>query len=321
MSARIAACAMAALGRPGAVARATRIGGGRASEVFLVEGGARDVIAYWLPDGGAREAQRRFAVLERVAGAFRLAPKPLAVAADGAAALLLVERLDGVAPAASGPLAPDTVGRLAAQFIAALADLHALEIAPADRPPDYLRRILGEWQRRWRAEEAGAAVDDDFQAVARWLTERIPAAEPTAFLHNDYKLDNILVDPGDPARVVGVVDWELAAVGHPLADLGAALAYWIEPGDSSLLRLDAPGPSCAPGAPTRAALVDRYAAAAGRDVTEPAYWYAYGLLRLAVITQQLALRRRDEGQRVPRAGLIVRWLLDRAAQACGSGRL
>ncbi|WDD90772.1 phosphotransferase family protein (plasmid) [Burkholderia sp. FERM BP-3421] len=321
MNARIAEQAMTALGRPGAAARATRIGGGRASEVFRVQGGERDVIAYWLPEGGVREAQRRFAVLDRLAGQFRLAPKPLAVGDAGAAALLLVERLGGVAPATCGPLAPDTVRRLAEQFVATLAALHALEIAPADRPPDYLRRILGEWRRRWNAEAAGAAVDADFRAVANWLAERIPDAAPAAFLHNDYKLDNILVDPGDPARVVGVVDWELAAVGHPLADLGAALAYWIEPGDSSLLRLDAPGPSCAPGAPTRAALVELYAAAAGRDVAEPAYWYAYGLLRLAVITQQLALRRRDEGQRVPRSALIVRWLLDRAAQACGSGRL
>ncbi|MDR6504220.1 aminoglycoside phosphotransferase (APT) family kinase protein [Burkholderia ambifaria] len=321
MSARIAAQAMAALGRPGVGARAIRIGGGRASEVFLVQGGEREAIAYWLPEGGAREAWRRFAVLARLADAFRLAPKPLAVGeGDDGSALLLVERLDGVAPAACGSLAPGTVARLAAHFIDTLAALHAIDIAPDERTPNYLRRILGEWQRRWNGEE-GADVDAEFQAIARWLTERIPATEPATLLHNDYKLDNILVDPGDPARVVGVVDWELAAIGHPLADLGAALAYWIERGDSSLLRLDAPGPSCEAGAPTRAALVDRYSAAAGRDVTEPAYWYAYGLLRLAVITQQLALRRRDEGQRVPRSRLLVRWLLDRASEACGSGRL
>ncbi|MBN3005211.1 phosphotransferase family protein [Chromobacterium alkanivorans] len=321
MSARIAERAMAALGRSGAGARATRVGGGRASEVFLVQGGDRELIAYWLPEGGAREARRRFALLERLAGQFRLAPRPLAVDDGEDAALLLVEKLDGVAPAACGQLAPDAVRRLAENFIATLASLHALEVAPADRPPDYLRRILGEWRRRWNAEEAGEALDADFRAAADWLTARLPETEPAAWLHNDYKLDNILVDPGDPARVVGVVDWELAAVGHPLADLGAALAYWIEGRDSSLLRLDAPGPSCAPGAPTRAALVDLYAAAAGREVPSPAYWYAYGLLRLAVITQQLALRRRDEGLRVPRAKLIVRWLLDRAAEACGGGRL
>lgn len=321
MSARIAERAMAALGRSGMGARATRVGGGRASEVFLVQGGDSELIAYWLPEGGAREARRRFALLERMAGQFRLAPRPLAVDEDGDAALLLVEKLEGVAPAACGPLAPDTVCRLAENFIGTLASLHALEVAPADRPPDYLRRILSEWRRRWNAEEAGGAIDADFSAVADWLTEHMPETAPAAWLHNDYKLDNILVDPGDPARVVGVVDWELAAVGHPLADLGAALAYWIENRDSSLLRLDAPGPSCAPGAPTREALVDLYAAAAGREVTAPAYWYAYGLLRLAVITQQLALRRRDEGQRVPRAKLIVRWLLDRAAEACGGGRL
>lgn len=322
MSAEIAQRAMAALGRPGGPAQATRIGGGRASEVFLVQAGNRDVIAYLLPAGAPREAQRRLGVLERIGEHFPLAPKPLAVGggADDGSTLLLVERLDGVLPAACGPLSPDVVRRLARNFIAALAALHAVEIAPAEWPPDYLRRSLGEWRRRWNEEEA-AGADGDFKAVARWLTERLPDASPAAFLHNDFKLDNTLVDPGDPARVVGVLDWELAAIGHPLADLGIALAYWIERRDPPLLRLDAPGPSCAPGAPTREALVDLYAEASGREVAQPAYWYAYGLLRLAVITQQLALRHRGDGQRVPRSRLIVRWLLSRASEVCGSARL
>ncbi|KVE24468.1 phosphotransferase [Burkholderia singularis] len=322
MKASVAEQAMAALGCPRVAARATRIGGGRASKVFLVQGGERDVIAYLLPAGGAREAQRRFDVLARIAEQFRLAPKPLAVgeASGDGAALLLVERLDGVAPTVCGPLSSDTVGRLAGNFITVLAALHAIDIAPADRPTDYMRRNLGEWRRRWNEQEA-ADTDDDFKAVMQWLEERIPDASPAAFLHNDYKLDNILVDPGDPARLAGVVDWELATVGHPLADLGVALAYWIESKDSPLLRLDTPGPSCAPGAPTRATLVDLYATASGREVVRPAYWYAYGLLRLAVITQQLALRSHDDARHVPRSRLIVRWLLDRAAQACGSGRL
>ncbi|KVE37744.1 phosphotransferase family protein [Burkholderia sp. TSV86] len=322
MNDAIAQRTLAALGHSGGPAQATRIGGGRASEVFLVRTGDRDVVAYLLPAEAAREAQRRFAVLQRIGEHFPLAPKPLAVgdAADDGSTLLLVERLGGVSPVACGPLLPDTARRLARNFIAALAALHAVEIAPAEHTPDYLRRSLGEWRRRWNDEE-GAHAGEDFNAVAQWLTQRLPDASPAAILHNDFKLDNILVDPGDPARVVGVVDWELAAVGHPLADLGIALAYWIEARDPSLLQLDAPGPSCAPGAPTREALVDLYAEATGREVTQPAYWYAYGLLRLAVITQQLELRHRGNGQRVPRSRLIVRWLLSRASEVCGSARL
>lgn len=323
MTAAVAQCTMAALGRPGVAAQATRIGGGRASDVYLVQTGDRDVIAYLLPVGTAREAQRRFAALERVAGHFRFAPKPLAVSdgGDHGAPLLLVERLGGVPPAACGPLSSDAVCRLAANFVAALAALHAIEIAPADHAPDYLRRSIGEWQRRWNEEEA-AGAGDDFRAVTQWLLEHLPTDHsPSSLLHNDYKLDNILVDPGDPARLVGIVDWELATIGHPLADLGIALAYWIESWDPSLLRLDSPGPSDVPGAPSRVALVDMYAAAIGHEVAQPAYWYVYGLLRLAVITQQLALRQHSGGQRVPRSRLIVRVLLARAAETCGSGRL
>ncbi|MBP5072415.1 phosphotransferase family protein [Pseudomonas chlororaphis] len=322
MSLRVAHRTMIALGNPGAAALATRIGAGRSSETYLVQANDRDLITYVLPSGSGREAHRRFAVLERIAEHYRLAPKPLAVmdVSDEGLSLLVMERLPGILPTTCVSLTPDTVRRLCVGFISALASLHAIEIAPVDRPPEYLRRSIGDWERRWCEEEA-AGAHDDFNAVVRWLTDNLPDQVASAFVHNDFKLDNILVDPGDPARVVGVVDWELATIGHPLADLGIALAYWIERGDSSLLRLDAPGPSCALGAPTRQELVELYAAASGREVPNASYWYVYGLLRLAVITQQLVLRHKDGGPPVPRGQLIVRSLLVHALNTCGSGRL
>nr|AFR69336.1 phosphotransfearse SpiG [Pseudomonas sp. Q71576] len=322
MSLQVAHSTMTALGSPGAAALATRIGAGRSSETYLVQANDRDLITYVLPSGSAREAQRRFAVLAQIAERYRLAPKPLAVveACDEGRTLLVMERLPGVLPTACGSLSPDMVRRLCAGFISALASLHAIEIAPVDRPPDYLRRSIGDWERRWCEEEA-AGAHDDFKSVVRWLADNLPDQVASAFVHNDFKLDNILVDPGDPARVVGVVDWELATIGHPLADLGVALAYWIERRDSSLLRLEAPGPSCALGAPTRQELVELYSAASGREVLHASYWYVYGLLRLAVITQQLVLRHKDGGQSVPRGLLIVRSLLAHASNTCGSGRL
>ncbi len=324
MSATIARRTMVALGRPATPARATRIGGGRASEVYLVQAEDRDVVAYVLPTGTGREARRRFAVLARIAEQFPLAPKPVAIGnmseEDDSSPLLLVERLGGVPPAACGSLAADIVRRLAANFVSALAVLHAIRIVPADRPPDYLHRSIKEWERRWDEEAAGLA-NEDFTAVVRWLMTNSPDQSACALLHNDFKLDNILVDPGDPARVVGVVDWEMANIGHPFADLGIALSYWIESRDPLLLRLEAPGPSCAPGAPTRPELVDLYVTATGSEVESAAYWYAYGLLRLAVVTQNLALRPSEDGRRVPRSRLIVRTLLTQASEICGSGRL
>ncbi|HGM5168651.1 TPA: phosphotransferase family protein [Serratia marcescens] len=318
MNQHIAQCTMTVLGYAGTMASATRISGGRASEVYLVTSSAHDAVVYRLPKGALREAKRRLTVMARIAECFPLAPKPLAVSntADGSP-LLITQRLNGVIPASCGELSLTTVDRLARHFVSTLATLHAIEVAPANASLDYFPRIMAEWQRRWNTEDA-AQDDAEFQAIALWLSQRSVPSRPDAFLHNDYKLDNILVDPGDPGRMVGVVDWELSSIGHPLSDLGIMLAYWIEPQDSSLLRLDVPGPSCVAGAPSRAALVDFYAEATNRDVEHPEYWCVFGLWRLAVITQQLSLR---HDQPLPRSRLIIRTLLARAAEICGGKRL
>jgi aminoglycoside phosphotransferase (APT) family kinase protein len=318
MNQDIARCTMSALSYAAKTATATRISGGRASEVYLVTSNDNDAVVYRLPKGALCEAQRRFTLMARIAKHFPYMPKPLAVssAADGSP-LLITQRLNGVVPASCGRLLPATIDRLAKNFISTLATLHAIEIAPADQLPDYLTRIMAEWQRRWNTDD-NAQNNADFQAVAQWLSQQSVIPRLDTFLHNDYKLDNILVDPGDPGRIVGIVDWELSTIGHPLSDFGIMLAYWIEPRDSALLRLDAPGPSFAAGAPSRASLVDYYAEATNRSVEHPEYWYVFGLWRLAVITQQLSMR---QDQLLPRSRLIIRTLLARAAEVCGGGQL
>ena len=109
-------------------------------------------------------------------------------------------------------------------------------------------------------------------------------------IHNDFKLDNLVLDPTDPGRVIGVLDWEMTTVGDPLLDLGASMAYWVERGDAPALRAIRTMPSTAKGMPTRQQLLERYFERSGRRVEDFTWYLVYGLFRLAVIAQQIYLR-------------------------------
>src|SRR2546422_10834850 len=95
--------------------------------------------------------------------------------------------------------------------------------------------------------------------IAQWLADHMPTASDAALLHNDYKYDNLVLDPEDLTRVVAVLDWEMATVGDPLMDLGATLGYWVEPGDPERMHADAVGATALPRRLTRQELVARYA--------------------------------------------------------------
>jgi aminoglycoside phosphotransferase (APT) family kinase protein len=109
-------------------------------------------------------------------------------------------------------------------------------------------------------------------------------------VHNDFKFDNVVLDPDDPTRIVAVLDWEMCTLGDPLLDLGTTLGYWAEPGDDPAWRAMAFGPTAMPGALTRREIAERYAERTGRDVGNMLYYYAFALLKIAVIVQQIHYR-------------------------------
>src|SRR5262249_54812669 len=141
---------------------------------------------------------------------------------------------------------------------------------------------------------------------------------------NDFKFDNLVLDPGDPARVVAVLDWEMATVGDPLMDLGSTLGYWVEPGDPEPLRRAAVGPTVQPGSLTRRDAVERYQAATGRQAGDVLFYYVYGLFKVAVIAQQIYARYTRGATSDPRfaaLGGVVAALGQGAALAIDSGRV
>jgi len=130
----------------------------------------------------------------------------------------------------------------------------------------------------------------EMDALYAWLKAHIPASSGPSLVHNDYKLDNVMLDPASPSRVVAVLDWEMCTVGDPLIDLGIFLCYWAERGDPEARRESISPVTTEAGWMTRAEIADRYAEISGRDVSGTAFYETFALFKIAVVLQQIYIR-------------------------------
>jgi aminoglycoside phosphotransferase (APT) family kinase protein len=144
-------------------------------------------------------------------------------------------------------------------------------VSEIGRPAGFLERQLTGWFGRWR--NARTSEIPDMDRIMEWLSAGAPDSSDVVLLHNDYKLDNLMLDESNPARVVAVLDWEMAALGDPLIDLGILLCYMREDGET--------------GWPTREELIERYAAATGRDASRIDYYEVFAMFKVAVVLQQI----------------------------------
>ncbi len=155
------------------------------------------------------------------------------------------------------------------------------------------------------------------------IRERLAATQPEplapALVHNDWKLDNAMLDPADPGRLHAVLDWDMATHGDPLVDLGTLLAYWSEAGDIPCRRGVTPV-TTHPGFPSRAELAGRYAERRGTSLAALRWYEAFGLWRLAIILQQIYIRfarGQTADERFARFGEAATGLLDASAALLG----
>jgi aminoglycoside phosphotransferase (APT) family kinase protein len=277
---------------------------GHSNLTYLVRLGDREIVLrrppFHNPVKSAHDMGREYRVLLRLHAVYPAAPRPLAYCDDETiigAPFYLMERRRGVILRRTLPpglrLDPDTARRLSESFIDNLAVLHGLDymaagLADLGRPAGYAQRQVEGWAKRY-----DDAKTDDLPAMrelAAWLRERIPRGSGAALIHNDYKYDNLILDPAELTRIIGVLDWEMCTIGDPLMDLGSTLAYWVEAGDPEAFQAVGMGPTALPGSMTRRQLLERYAAHSGRDVADMLFYYCYGLFKLAVIIQQIYVR-------------------------------
>ncbi len=271
--------------------------GGHSNLTYLVRFGGTELVIRRPPLGPvppkAHDMAREFRWLTALHAVFPLTPRAYWLCEDPAvigSVFYVMERRRGLVVRHDEPLTlagnPDARRRLSEALVDALAHLHSLDVsrgpvAELGKPAGFVERQVRGWAERW--QRAKTADVPDMDAVAGWLAERVPQdPEPPAVVHGDFKLDNVLIDPLDVGRLVAIFDWEMSALGDPLVDLGIFLAYW----SSS----DTPIVTDRPGYLSKDAIVQRYAARSGRDLTAIRFYETFALFKIAVVVQQIFYR-------------------------------
>jgi aminoglycoside phosphotransferase (APT) family kinase protein len=282
--------------------RAQRIGDGASNLTSLVErDGARVVLRRPPPPPlppSAHDMVREARVQTCLARGGVRVPRIIAVCEDEdviGAPFYLMEEIAGAVVTDALPPAldtPDERRRLGFELVDALAELHAVDwracgLETLGRPTGYLERQLRRWSGLW---EVNATRElGDCLEVGERLRATMPESPPSTVVHGDYRFGNVMVGLDAPARLEAILDWEMATIGDPLADLGYLVASWSEPG-APAHPLQLSPVTAQPGFPTRAELVARYAETTASDVSRLDWYVAFGLWKASVFCEAIYRR-------------------------------
>ena len=251
----------------------------------------------------AHDMGRESGILAKLNAVYPLAPRPYFFCEDESvigAPFYVMERRTGVVLDESFPdgVEPDEeqCRGVSRTLVDTLVELHAVDIAESGladlgKPDGFLRRQTEGWISRY--EKAKTDEIKEIEPLTDWLARDIPKSPPPTVIHNDYKLNNLVLDPEDLTEVRAVLDWEMATVGDPLFDLAVSLSYWIEAEDPDELAAVMPTVTVTPGFMTRQQLIDRYAEKSGRDLSDMHWYVVFGYFKLAGILQQIYARYRN----------------------------
>jgi aminoglycoside phosphotransferase (APT) family kinase protein len=277
---------------------------GHSNLTYLIRIGEQEYVLRRGPLGPvapkAHDMTREFRVLQLVHPHFPEAPNVFHLCEDTSVlggAFFLMERRrglilrDDIPPSlAREPTYPKQVSET---FIDCLVKLHGIDIAKTGliafgKPEGFLERQVQGWSDRWNRSKTDEMPAMD--RVIRWLDDRRPDSSAPTLVHNDYKLDNVMIRFGCLNRIEAVLDWEMATVGDPLADLGLTLCYWAWSTAPQLPAHRTTALTRQPGWYTRDQLIQRYAERSGRNVSRIGYYEVLGVFKLAVILQQIYYR-------------------------------
>jgi aminoglycoside phosphotransferase (APT) family kinase protein len=274
---------------------------GHSNETFFIRRGVDEWVLRrpprppYLPT--AHDVKREYTVLKAVDGTGARAPRPVLLCEDESvigAPFYLMQKVDGYVIRDRIPErldSPEERRRIGEELIDALAELHAVDWRAAGlegwgRPAGYVERQIGRWTKQLEGATKLTRPLPDFEAITRWLSEHQPPEQPSAIVQGDYKLDNVMFAPDAPARLVAILDWEMATIGDPLADLGWCLSFWREPGEEpDALHGALNDVFSGPGWATRGELVARYEERSGRSMTDIRFYTVLAIWKLGILLE------------------------------------
>jgi aminoglycoside phosphotransferase (APT) family kinase protein len=305
--------------------------GGASNLTYLLCFGDRKLVLRRPPFGTkaatAHDMGREVKVLTALSDHFPYAPRPVAYTTDEGiigCPFYVMEPIEGIILRKDMPAglfaSASQVRGLFERFVEVMQELHALDyqkigLADLGKPEGYVKRQVMGWSKRYRA--ARTPDVPDFEEAMAWLEAKMPPeSERPAIIHNDFKLDNVVLDPANPTRIIGILDWEMSTIGDPLMDLGSTLGYWVQSDDPPERHLMRMMPTHLEGALTRRQFVTLYGRLSGTTMARFDFYHCFGLFRLAGIIQQIYYRfhhgqTKDERFRGFAAGVQI---LERAAR-------
>ncbi|WP_394139347.1 phosphotransferase family protein [Cytobacillus oceanisediminis] len=248
----------------------------------------------------AHDMEREYRILEEISPHFQAAPKPFLFADKSVMGtpFFIMERKKGIVLDTDFPegVVPtkEICRNLSETMVDHLVALHNIDytktgLTKITRPEGFMKRQVSGWIQRY--EKARTDDIEGVEKLKKWMITHVAESEEPAIIHYDYKLNNSMFDE-QLKQMVGLFDWEMTTVGDPLADLGVAMCYWIEPDDSELLKrgMGKPPITATSGFMTRDEFMESYAKKSGRDLTNMNFYLTFAYFKLAVICQQIYYR-------------------------------
>jgi len=279
--------------------RATPIGEGHSNVTYRIERAGSEVVLRRPPrpplPPSAHDVLREARLLRALAHTPARVPEVLAVCEDPAtigAPFYVMELIEGEVIVSSVPAALDTPEqrrRIGEQLIDALVEIHGVDWRAAGlegfgKPTGYLERQLRRFGGLWELNKTREIPA--VESVGAWLGENLPSSGPATIVHGDFRLGNTLFAVGAPAHLEAVLDWEMATIGDPLADIGYLCMMWTEAGDpTGGLREHLGKVTRADGFPTRAELIARYEERSGRSMSDIRWYTTLALWKSVVFME------------------------------------
>jgi aminoglycoside phosphotransferase (APT) family kinase protein len=314
--------------------------GGFSNLTYLVETDTTNLVLRRPPAGaknikGGHDMVREYRLLEAIKkSGFGQVPNPVFLSEGDNfmdAPFYLMEKVEGVifrasdAPNLLKTQPPGTFKDISTALCDTLVDLHSIDIEETGlisigKPEGYIKRQVEGWYKRYEKSQT-----DDLPVMKElydWLTINMPTEQTPTLIHNDFKYDNVVLNPEGLSEIRAILDWEMTTVGDPLMDVGTALSYWCEGQDDDFTKTF--NLSWLPGNLTRQEFADRYAAKSGRDLSNILYYYVFGLFKNSVVLQQIYNRFKQGLTSDPRFGALifgVKVLSSKAAKSVEKNRM